>query len=74
MALIATRFSSVLRGTTPTTRTRFCYMVSLPACVKAEIRRRGAEKTDYRNPAFPDSPRLGRKNCNLLILLLLFYG
>jgi hypothetical protein len=31
-------------------------------------------KTDYRNPAFPDSPRLGRKNCNLLILLLLFYA
>ena len=42
--------------------------------VKAEIGEGGSEKRDYRNPAFPDSLRLGRKNCNLLILLLLFYG
>jgi hypothetical protein len=41
---------------------------------RGKIEETDSGKTDYRNPAFPDSPRLGRKNCNVLILLLLFYG
>jgi hypothetical protein len=63
-----------VRKAVPVSSLFLSYMEPLFPVSRGKIGEDDSGKTDYRNPAFPDSPGLSGKISILLILLMVVYG